>query len=97
MRMLMKVQMDTAAANRAIGDGTLPKLLRSTMEHLKPEAAYFTTSDGARTGYLVFDLTDPAQIPAAAEPFFMELQAKIDFVPVMSAEDVQTGLQSLMR
>jgi hypothetical protein len=95
MRMLLRAQMDTSVANKAIKDGTLPKLLQSTMEYLKPEAAFFTTTDGTRTAFIVFDLQEPAQMPAVAEPFFMELNAKVDFVPAMTAEDVQTGLQHL--
>jgi hypothetical protein len=93
MRMLMKVIVDTAVGNKTIQDGTLPRVIQSTMERFQPEAAYFTAVDGLRTGYFVLDLADPAQIPVIAEPLFMELQAKVDFVPVMNAEDLQTGLQ----
>jgi hypothetical protein len=50
-----------------------------------------------RTGFLVFDLKDPSDIPAAAEPFFMSVQAKIDLSPVMTPEDVQAGLEKASR
>jgi hypothetical protein len=95
MRTLMRVQVETEAGNRAIKDGTLPKVIQSTLERLKPEGAFFTTLDGARTAYFVFDMAEPSQIPAIAEPFFMELNAKVDFYPAMNVDDVQKGLQNL--
>lgn len=93
MRTLMKVCMQVEAANRAIRDDVLPKLLDSTMQQLKPEACYFTTENGMRTMYMVFDLDDPSRIPIIAEPFFMTLQAQITLAPVMNAEDVKRGLE----
>jgi hypothetical protein len=43
---------------------------------------------------MVFDLKDPSEIPGIAEPFFMHLNAKVDFCPVMNAEDLQKGLEA---
>jgi hypothetical protein len=95
MRTLMRVQMDTEAGNRAIKDGSLGKAIQSTLEQLHAEAAYFTTLDGQRTAYVVFDLHESAQMPVIAEPFFMGMMAKVDFTPVMNAEDLQVGLQNM--
>jgi hypothetical protein len=44
---------------------------------------------------MVFDLKDPSEIPAIAEPFFLNLNAKVEFSPVMNAEDLKKGLESL--
>jgi hypothetical protein len=93
MRMLMRVQMEVEAANRAIKDGSFAQTMDDVMRELQPEAVYFTAQDGKRTGFVVFDLKEPSDIPAAAEPFFMGVKAKIDMSPVMTAEDVQAGLQ----
>jgi hypothetical protein len=95
MRMMMRVQVDSAVGSKAIKDGTLPRVIQSTMERFKPEAAYFTSVDGQRTGYFVLDIADVSQIPMIAEPLFMELEAKIDIIPVMNAEDLAKGLQLL--
>jgi hypothetical protein len=91
----MTVQMDTEATNRAIKDGSLPKAMESTLNQLHAEAAYFTTREGQRTAYIVFDLQETAQIPQVAEPFFMSMNAKIDLSPVMNADDLQEGLGRL--
>ena len=93
MRMLLKVQMEVEAANRAIKDGSWGQTMERVMQTLQPEAAYFTALDGKRTGLIVFDLKEPSQIPSIAEPFFMSVNASIELTPVMTMEDVQTGLQ----
>jgi hypothetical protein len=94
MRVLMRAEFDTEAGNRAIKDGRLPKVLNATLERLKPEAAYFTAIGGQRGAFIVFDLEDPSDIPVIAEPLFMEMGAKIELIPVMSADDIQSGLPS---
>lgn len=92
MRTMLKLQFPADAGNAAIKDGRLGKVLSDTMDRLKPEAAYFTAMDGDRGGFIVFDLKSVDDIPSIAEPFFMELNAKVQFTPVMTPEDVQRGL-----
>jgi hypothetical protein len=93
MRMLMKVQMDVEAGNRAIRDGSWEQVMGRFMEQVKPEAVYFTAEAGKRTGFIFVDLQDVSDIPSLAEPFFMSVNASIDFSPVMTVDDVQRGLQ----
>jgi len=97
MRVLLKAQMDTEKANEAIRNGTLGKLIQESMEQIKPEAAYFTTDNGQRTAYVVFDMQDSFQMPLLSEPFFLNLGAKITYTPVMNLDDVQKGLALLGR
>jgi hypothetical protein len=93
MRTLLKFQMDVEAANRSIRDGSWAQAMERVMQGLQPEAAYFTAMDGKRTGLIVFDLKEPSQMPVIAEPLFMAVNASVEFAPVMTLEDVQTGLQ----
>ncbi len=95
MRTLMKVTFDVTASNKAILNGGLPNLLKDTMQRLQPEAAYFLPSEGKRSCMMVFDLKDPADIPAIAEPFFLEMNAEVVFSPVMNADDLQKGLEQM--
>jgi hypothetical protein len=95
MRMLMTVEMDTEAANRGIKDGSLPKMMDSALQQMHPEAAYFTTHEGHRTAFIILDINEPAQMVQIAEPFFMGLNAKVDWSPVMNAEDLQKALSQL--
>jgi hypothetical protein len=93
MRMMMKVQMDTAAASKVIADGSMPEFMQGVMSRLKPEAAYFGPEDGVRTAYIIFDLQDPSELPSISEPLFSKLHANIRLFPVMNQEDLQKGLQ----
>jgi hypothetical protein len=91
MRTMMRVTIPVEAGNRAIADGTLPKTIEAAMESLKPEAAYFVDTGGKRSALLFFDLADASDIPSIAEPFFQNLNASVEFSPVMNAEDLQAG------
>jgi hypothetical protein len=95
MRMMMKVQIPTEAGNKGIKDGTLPDVIRKTLEALHPEAAYFTTMGGHRTMIAVFDMKAAADMPRIAEPLFMGLGAAIEFMPCMNADDLKTGLSAI--
>jgi len=44
---------------------------------------------------MVVDVAQASRIPAIAEPFFMELGAKVDLIPVMTADDLREGLTAL--
>jgi hypothetical protein len=96
MRMLMKVQIPTKAGNDAIKDGSLPQIMGRAIEGLKAEAAYFTSEEGMRTGLIFFDMADSSEIPPAAEPFFMGLDARITFAPVMNADEMRAGVGKAM-
>lgn len=96
MRMLLTAKLDTEAANQAVNDGTMSKMVQEMTESLRPESAYFTATEGDRCCYMVFDMKESAQMPSALEPFFHS-GAKVDLRPVMSMDDLQTGLASLGR
>jgi hypothetical protein len=83
MRCLLKAEFCTDTANTAIRDGSLDKTIRSILDDLKPEAAYFLASNGKRTAYLFLNMQDTSQIPALAEPWFLALHANVEIVPVM--------------
>lgn len=95
MRCMLKLELDTAAGNKAIADGTLPKILEQIMENTQPEATYFGTESGHRTAFIFFDLADPGDIPMIAEPAFAHLGANVTFMPVMNRDDLQKGLSRL--
>jgi hypothetical protein len=94
MRCMLKLELDTQAGNKAIGEGTLPGILQQVMDKTKPEATYFGTESGRRTGFF-FDLADPSDIPVIAEPAFTSLGARVTFMPVMNSDDLQKGLAQL--
>jgi hypothetical protein len=96
MRTLMKVKIPTAAGNESIKNGSLPEIMGKALAGLNAEAAYFTSEDGMRTALIFFDMADASDIPTAAEPFFMGLDAQISFEPVMNADDMRAGIEKAM-
>jgi hypothetical protein len=94
--MMLKIKMPTESGNRAIKVGTLGKLLDDTLSELKAEAAYFFAEDGDRCAMIFFDMNDSADIPVIVEPLFASVNAKVELVPVMNADDLRRGLKSAM-
>jgi len=92
MRMLLRFELGLAATNELNRTGESEEVNRQLMDTTKPEAAYFGTENGLRTGYLVFDMVDSAQIPIIAEPLFQRMGATVAFIPVMNADELQRGL-----
>lgn len=97
MRVMLRAHLDTQVSNEAVKNGTLPKLMQSMTERLKPEAAYFGPSEGGRCCTFVFDMQDSSQLPSIAEPLLETLGAKIEIQPVMNSEDLQKGLAAVQR
>jgi hypothetical protein len=95
MRVLMRVQLETAAGNEAVKSGKVEEIVGRAMERLKPEAAYFLASGGVRTALFVFDMTDASQIPAFTEPFWQGANADVEIMPVMNADDLRKGFAAL--
>ncbi len=50
---------------------------------------------GERAGMIFFDMADPSQIPQIAEPLFLNLDAAVEFVPVMNADDLREALSKV--
>jgi hypothetical protein len=100
-----QIEVDHANANEGavsdrsrqsgIEDGTPPDTLRKTLETVQADAAYFTAMDGKRTMLAVFDLKAVSDISRVAEPLFMRLNASVEFIPRMNAEELKTGLSAL--
>ena len=96
MRTMIRVKMPVDAGNKAIQDGSLPKTIGEALQRLKPEAAYFYPENGVRTAIMVVDVKDSSEIPAIAEPFFSRLNAAVEFLPVMNAEELKAGLAKIV-
>jgi hypothetical protein len=86
MKMLLNVRIPHEPFNTSVKDGTAGQKLNQILEAIKPEAVYFTEQDGLRGAILVVDLTDPAMIPALAEPWFLTFQAEVELRIVMTPD-----------
>jgi len=90
--MMLRFTLPVEKGNQAFNDGSLGRTMESVMTKLKPEAAYFAPLDGKRSGMLFFDIAEPSQIVEVVEPLFLNLDAAVEIVPVMNAEDLRKGL-----
>ncbi|MCX4801363.1 MULTISPECIES: hypothetical protein [unclassified Streptomyces] len=95
MRVMLRAHMDTAATNEGIKTGALPQAIKTLMEKVKPEAAYFGLHEGVRSCWMVFDLQDSAQMPPLMEDLFLQFHAEVDVAPVMNAEELARGLAAM--
>ena len=88
MRFLLKVNIPVESGNAAAKAGKLGATILSILADLKPEAVYFTDSNGQRTAFIFLDMQDASQIPAIAEPWFLAFNASVEIHPVMVPEDL---------
>jgi hypothetical protein len=98
MRFLLHVSLPVEKFNQAVRDGTADKKMERILEEIKPEAAYFCARDGKRGGFLVVDLEHPSQMPRFAEPWFLNFDATVEFLPAMTPADLQkAGLAEIAK
>ncbi len=88
MRMLLRVKFPHEPFNSFAKDGSVGAKMKRILDDLKPEAAYFTDIDGHRSGLLIIQMENSAQIPAVAEPWFLTFNADCHIHPVMVPEDL---------
>jgi len=94
----MQVSLPPEKFNEAARDGSVGKKMSRILEDAKPKAVYFTAKDGRRGGYIVVDVAHAADMPRLAEPWFLNFNATVEFLPVMTPEDLQkAGVEELAK
>jgi hypothetical protein len=88
MKYIMKVRFPIEKGNQELSDAQFGHKMNELLAEIKAEAAYFTTVCGQRGAYIVVNMNDASEIPAIAEPFFLWLNADVEFLPVMRPEDL---------
>ena len=96
VRMLLNVIMPHEPFNTLVRAGTAGATIGKILEQIRPEAAYFTEQHGHRSALLVVNVQDPSEVPALAEPWFLNFEADCRFRIVMTPEDLaRAGLEEL--
>ena len=70
-RLLRKVSIPNEISNQCVLDGTLARAIASNSQELCPEDVHVVHKQGARTGFVVRDLEDEAELPVIVEPWFL--------------------------
>ena len=78
MRMLIDVNFPLEPFNTLVRNGTVGQKIQQILADLKTEATYFSERNGKRRGIFIVDITEPSQVPAIAEPFFLTFDASVE-------------------
>ncbi len=96
MRHLVYFSLPHEPFNSYVRDGSVGSKIGRILEETKPEAIYFSTSDGQRGGVAIYNVETASDIPSIAEPWFLTFEADCHFQPCMSPEDLMNaGLDEL--
>ena len=96
MRMIVDVNFPLEPFNTLVRNGTVGQKIQQILADIKPEAVYFSERNGKRGGIFILDITEPSQVPAIAEPFFLTFDASVEFHVAMTPEDLgAAGLEAL--
>jgi hypothetical protein len=96
MRMLMHVKFPIEPFNTLVRDGSIGQKIQKILEATKPEAAYFSEHEGKRGGTIVVNVNEASDIAVLAEPWFLTLNAEVEFRVAMTPEDLgKANLESL--
>jgi hypothetical protein len=96
MKMLLTVEFPPEPFNSLVRSGKVGEIIGRILDSIKPETAYFSEHDGKRGGIFVINVQDSSDVPAFAEPFYLNFQADCKFRILMSPADLQkAGLDEL--
>jgi hypothetical protein len=88
MRFMITCRIPVEKGNESAEAASLHSTIHSIMEELKPEAAYFSEIEGARSAYIVVNMDDASQISTIAQTLFLGLGAAIQVHRVMTPEEL---------
>jgi len=89
MRFMMSFKIPIERGNVLLRDPQkFGETMRDIVADINAENAFFGPVDGQRGGYIIVDLEDASRIAAVAEPFLLWLEADLEWVPLMTAEDL---------
>jgi hypothetical protein len=74
--------------------------METILSEVRPETVYFGVENGQRTLFCVVNVEHSHELPRIAEPFWLGVQANVDFIPVMNQEEFKkaaTHVESAVR
>jgi len=96
MRMILHAKCPNEPFNSFVRDGSAGKRIQRILEDSKPEATYFTETDGHRGAFMIVEVADASKIPALAEPWFLVFNATCEFHIAMTPEDLgKSGIDTV--
>ena len=97
MRFLVKATIPVEAGNALVQDPQFGSRLERLLGDLKPETAYFAIAGGQRTMYFIVNVAEASQTPAIAEPLWLDFQADVELIPVMTKADMAKATPAILQ
>jgi hypothetical protein len=91
MKMLLRAVFPIEPFNSMVKKGTVGKNIGKILEDLKPEATYFTLTDGERSALMVINVNKPSDYVKYAEPFFLQFDAECSWDIVLTPEELKSS------
>ena len=86
---MVKFTIPHESANNSLKNQDFGAKMKQLLADIKAEAAYFSTINGKRGGYIIVNVDDASQMPTIGEPLFFWLNADVEFFPVMLPQDLE--------
>ena len=87
MRFITRATICNESGNRLVRDKDFNKKMETILSDVRPETVYFGIENGKRTLFAVVNVEGAHELPRIAEPFWLALNAEVEFIPVMTRED----------
>ncbi len=98
MRMLYKISFPPEQFNALAREGVVGQKIMRIIEETKPESIYFTGNKYGRGAVAVYDIKSNADLPAAAEPWFLTFKAEIEYGPAITPQELgEAGLDEITK
>jgi hypothetical protein len=98
MRILFTITIPVEPFNTLARSGVIEEKFGAILEATKPESIYFTGNGSGRGAIVVYNAEDGSQIPALAEPWFLTLNAHIEYsIAIAPDELMKSGLGELVK
>lgn len=87
MKFLARATLGLEAGNAFVRDKEMSHKMEALLAEVRPESVYFGVEKGQRTIYCLVNVENGYEIPRIAEPFWLGLQATVEFIPVMAPDE----------
>jgi hypothetical protein len=86
--MLVNIILPIEPFNSLVRSGKAGEILGRIIEDIQPESIYFSEQEGCRGAIMVVEIKEASEIPAVAEPWFLNFEASCEFRIAMTPDDL---------
>jgi hypothetical protein len=83
---LVTAKIPVAAGNKMV-KGDMQSLLNKVMGDVQPEQTFFSVQQGQRAIIFLVDVKDAGELPRIAEALWLSVEADVDLLPVVMADE----------